>query len=148
MHRYSRQGKTEGQALVETAVLLPFLLLLVMGIIEFGLIFYGYVRVSNATREGARTGSLWLMNRDPGDSYVDLRATVLDAIQAEFSAALDGDIDVKPEFPPDPDPEPGDPLTVTVTYDYPLPIVSGLPIISDIIGPSFPLNRTVVMRFQ
>lgn len=149
MYRYSKRGETEGQALVETALLLLFLLLLLMGIIEFGFIFYGYVRVSNATREGARAGSLWLMNREPkpGGGYQrTLGETVREAVQAEFSAVPEGDIDVQP---PDPaDPQPGDPITVTVTYNYPMPIASGLPIVSDIIGPNFPMSRTVVMLFQ
>ncbi len=58
----NRKGQ-EGQALVETTLMLMVTLLLLMGIIQFGFLFYAYVRVSNATREGARAGSLWLMRQ-------------------------------------------------------------------------------------
>lgn len=46
----------EGQSLVEFALVLPILLLLIMGIIQFGLVLSGYVTISNAAREGARVG--------------------------------------------------------------------------------------------
>ena len=46
----------KGQSLVEFALILPLLLFLVMGIIQFGFILSGYVTVSNAAREGARVG--------------------------------------------------------------------------------------------
>lgn len=46
----------KGAALVEFALLLPLLLLLVAGSIEFGLIFYNKQVITNASREGARAG--------------------------------------------------------------------------------------------
>ncbi|WP_409226786.1 TadE/TadG family type IV pilus assembly protein [Gudongella sp. SC589] len=46
----------QGQSLVEFALILPVLLLLLMGIIQSGIIYGGYVAVSNAAREGARIG--------------------------------------------------------------------------------------------
>lgn len=51
-------GQQKGQSLVETAVILPVVLLLVMGIIDFGLIFNNYILITNASREGARKASL------------------------------------------------------------------------------------------
>jgi Flp pilus assembly protein TadG len=45
---------TRGQALLEFALILPILLLLVLGIIEFGRIWNINQRVSDITREGAR----------------------------------------------------------------------------------------------
>lgn len=46
--------KEEGQALVEFALVLPLLLLLVCGIIDFGWLFYNQLSLQNACREGAR----------------------------------------------------------------------------------------------
>jgi hypothetical protein len=46
-----------GQALVETAMILPILLLIVLGTLEFGLAFDHNLTLQYATREGARTGS-------------------------------------------------------------------------------------------
>lgn len=45
-----------GAALVEFAVLLPLLVLLTFGIIEFGIAFNDFISVRNGTREGARLG--------------------------------------------------------------------------------------------
>jgi hypothetical protein len=46
-----------GQALVELAIILPLLLLIVLGTLEFGLAFDHNLTLSYATREGARTGA-------------------------------------------------------------------------------------------
>jgi Flp pilus assembly protein TadG len=45
-----------GAALVELAIVLPFLLLLLVGLIELGLLFYNQQVLTNASREGARAG--------------------------------------------------------------------------------------------
>ena len=49
---YSR--KNRGQALVEFALVLPVLLVLTMLIIQYGIIFYTSIGVTNLSREGAR----------------------------------------------------------------------------------------------
>lgn len=153
--RTRRKSGQEGQALVETTFMILAVLLLLMGIIEFGFLYYAYVRVANAAREGARAGSLWLMHREADSGYYDpiLCDTVKEAVWSEVSAiqnitiTLDGAV-----VTCDDDnltPQAGEPITVTATYDYPLPVVSALPIIRDIIPPSpFPVSRTEVMRFQ
>lgn len=43
-----------GSALVEFTIVLPVLLFLVFGIAQFGLIFYNYIMVANATTVGSR----------------------------------------------------------------------------------------------
>ena len=48
----------EGQDLIEYALVLPLLLLLFLGIIEFGILTFDYNTVANAAREGARAGIL------------------------------------------------------------------------------------------
>ncbi|MGH7229998.1 MAG: TadE/TadG family type IV pilus assembly protein [Nitrospiraceae bacterium] len=45
-----------GAAAVEFAILLPVLMLILFGIIEFGLIMYSREVITNASREGARAG--------------------------------------------------------------------------------------------
>ena len=44
-----------GQSLVEFALILPILVLLLMGVFDFGRAIYAFNTVSNAAREGART---------------------------------------------------------------------------------------------
>lgn len=50
--------RDEGQDLVEYAIVLPLFLLLVFGVIEFGILFLQYNTITNAAREGARAGIL------------------------------------------------------------------------------------------
>ena len=45
-----------GASVVEFAVVLPLLLLLLFGIIEFGIILFDQAMLTNASREGARAG--------------------------------------------------------------------------------------------
>lgn len=51
-----RRQRSLGQGLVELALVLPVLLLIFMGIVDFGRAIYAYNSVSNAAREGARVG--------------------------------------------------------------------------------------------
>ena len=45
----------KGVAAVEFAIVLPFLVLLICGTIEFGLMFYNKQVITNASREGVRS---------------------------------------------------------------------------------------------
>lgn len=47
-----------GQTLVETAMVLPILLLLLFALVDFGRGFYTWLLVTNAAREGARVASV------------------------------------------------------------------------------------------
>lgn len=47
-----------GAAAVEMALVMPLLILMVMGIIDFGRIFNGEIQLSQAAREGARIAAL------------------------------------------------------------------------------------------
>jgi Flp pilus assembly protein TadG len=49
---------TKGQALVEAAIILPLLILLVMGIIQYGFIFFTYATGLNVSREAARAAAI------------------------------------------------------------------------------------------
>jgi Flp pilus assembly protein TadG len=53
-----RTRPERGQAIVELALTLPLLLLIVLGIFDFGLMFQRYEVVTNAAREGARVAVL------------------------------------------------------------------------------------------
>jgi hypothetical protein len=56
--------KQRGAAAVEFAVTLPFLLVLVFGMIEFGVMFYDKAVLTNASREAARAGITGLADPD------------------------------------------------------------------------------------
>jgi Flp pilus assembly protein TadG len=53
-----RSASEQGQAIIELALTLPLLLLVVLGVFDFGLMFQRYEVVTNAAREGARLGVL------------------------------------------------------------------------------------------
>jgi len=54
----------EGQNLVEFALLLPILMYILMGIMQFGLIFAVYLTLNNAVREGARWASIYVYDNN------------------------------------------------------------------------------------
>ena len=56
-HRRIGRGY-RGQSMVETALVLPIIILLLVAIIDFGLLFNNYIVLSNATREGARKAAV------------------------------------------------------------------------------------------
>ena len=58
MRWFTRGRSEDGAQLVEFALVLPLLLLVVLGIAEFGFIFQRYEVVTNAAREGARMAVL------------------------------------------------------------------------------------------
>ena len=55
MRRWLRSER--GQTMVETAMVLPILLVLVFGMIDFGRVFNAWITVTNSAREGARVGA-------------------------------------------------------------------------------------------
>lgn len=50
--------RQSGQSLVELALILPAFFLILLGILDFGRVFYDYERITNSAREGA----MWLAN--------------------------------------------------------------------------------------
>jgi Flp pilus assembly protein TadG len=51
--RIKKLDRSQGQSMIEMAVLLPLLLVLIIGAIEFGRLFFTQVVITNAAREGA-----------------------------------------------------------------------------------------------
>jgi Flp pilus assembly protein TadG len=54
----ARWGSERGAELIEMVVVLPLLMLVLFGIIDFGFMFQRYVVLTNAAMEGARVGIL------------------------------------------------------------------------------------------
>lgn len=70
-------------------VLLPLLLILV-AIIQFGFLFAAYVGVSNAAREGARSGTIYVYDREQNQALND--AARCGVILAATQQALDSGV--------------------------------------------------------
>ena len=68
MRRLGKINNQNGAALVEFAIVLPLLLILIFGIIEFGVMLYDKAMLTNATREGTRAAILFADDRpDPAN---------------------------------------------------------------------------------
>jgi Flp pilus assembly protein TadG len=73
LRRLAKNNK--GVALIEFAIVTPFLLILLLGIVEFGWIFNGYITIKGAAREGARAASniaRFAENNSEIESQVDI----------------------------------------------------------------------------
>lgn len=70
IERRAGAASEDGSQLVEFALVLPLLLLVVLGIAEFGFVFQRYEVLTNAAREGARIAVL------PGYTQPDVEARV------------------------------------------------------------------------
>ena len=109
-----------GQALVEFAFVLPVLLLLMVAIVDFGIVFYTQMTVTNAAWEGARAGATIV---DPTQGDQEITGAVQAAAYGLDLARLAIDIDPTQDEPPRNQPFPaprGEPLTVTVQYQVDL----------------------------
>jgi len=96
----------KGQSLVELAILLPVLILVLMGIMDLGRVFYAQIVITNAAREGARYGSMY-----PADE-VGIKARAIAEAQGAGIQIGPDDVQVSGTIMP------GSPLTVTVTYRF------------------------------
>lgn len=122
--------KEDGQAMVELALILPVLLLLLLGIIEFGRIFNTYLTVSHASREGARVAAL-------GQSDSQIKTVV-----AKRAMNLDSEkltVDITPEYSVR-----TRGTAVQVEVDYSLPLIVPLP--SSLLSNPFPVSARTIMR--
>ncbi len=70
----------KGASLVEASILLPMLILLVVGLSEIGFLVIDYLTVTNAAREGARTGAAAADYVDPL-SGIDADDLILESVE-------------------------------------------------------------------
>jgi Flp pilus assembly protein TadG len=87
-HRLPRSKR--GQALVETALVLPILMLLVMGSADLGRVFYYAIAVTNASREAARQGTYYdpISSSNSYDTYAQVLAAAQHEVPADVTLSL------------------------------------------------------------
>lgn len=66
------RSRARGQSLVEFALVLLPLFFILLGIIQFGFVFNAYVTLTNATREGARIGTVYIYDGSLSKAQNDL----------------------------------------------------------------------------
>ena len=105
--------RERGASLVEVALTLPILLMLVMGIVDFGRAFATRIAIQDASQEGALVA---------GFAPAETARIVNQTVEAGASVPVaSGDVSISCEFGPDR-------ITVTVVHDLALitPFVQGL----------------------
>jgi Flp pilus assembly protein TadG len=108
MRSLSILRKQDGQAMVELAFVLPILIMVMLGIVQFGIVFNNYVTLTDAARAGARRAAV--SRQDPNrDSAV---------ITAVKNSASDLDLSKLSVPPPVSTWDPGSDVTVTASYPY------------------------------
>jgi Flp pilus assembly protein TadG len=113
-----RRERQRGAAAVEFALLLPLLMTLVMGAMDWGWFFFVHQRVVNAAREGARAGTL--LPPAPPEGQVDLAvAEAQDAAEDYLERAQLDRKGVTAEF------EAGAAPAIKVTIAYPFSALTG-----------------------
>jgi len=122
----------QGQALVELALVLPLLIILIMGTMEFGRIFHSYLLITNASREGARAG---VVNK----TDAEIKTKVKDA--AATLGLTDDQITITPAQSYR---TRGVPLTVKV--DYTVSLIT--PVLDAFVPNPFPLTASTTMRVE
>ncbi|MGH7499556.1 MAG: TadE/TadG family type IV pilus assembly protein [Gemmatimonadales bacterium] len=132
-----RLGGRRGQSLVEFALVVPLLLLMLAGIIEFGRAWNMSQVVTDAARQGARTAAV--LNPDPSATVDSVRAVVDAALQSgNVDPTANGVSVVVDNF------QAGSNTPVTVTVSVPYQFMIFGPVMA-LAGQSFN-NGTITLR--
>ncbi len=125
-----RLGNERGATAVEFALIVPLLIMLVLGIAEFGRAFQVQGTLSAAAREGVRTMAL---RNDP----VAARAAVQNAATSLTPAVTSGQITITPTACP---------VIATGSTNVRLTVRYPMPFLTDFFGAGVTLTGTGVMR--
>jgi Flp pilus assembly protein TadG len=122
----------KGQALVEVALILPILLLLLIGMFDFGRTLYSYAHLHMAAQETVRLGGLGKMDShmdsfarsyihigDPSMLSVQITPTEINRRSGEY---------------------------VTVTLEYPVNLIT--PFIDDLLSSPFTISTNSTIRVE
>jgi Flp pilus assembly protein TadG len=141
--RLRKLSDERGSQIIEASLVLPLLLLMVLGILDFGMLFWRFESVTNAAREGARVAIL------PGYSSTDVTNRVQ---QYLTNAGLTATPTISVVAPAGVDVGGGTCITMTgatVSYPHDFFLVGGL------VGyfgsgalTSTQLNATAMMRYE
>jgi len=131
----------EGVAAIEFAIVLPLLILLVFGIIEFSVLLYDKAMITNASREGARAGIVFNVPDRISDGEI---INVVNNYCQNYLINFDGTSAVSTNITRTGD-SAGDPLIVTVSYRYDFLV---LPNFISSLTDGITLEANTVMRME
>jgi Flp pilus assembly protein TadG len=132
---YKKENNEQGQGLVELALVLPILLVLLFGIVEFGRVVGAGIVVSQSARDAARLGTVGATDTEIENRIKTKTAASLYDPSAPdkltiniYRTEMDGNKDIE----------------INIGYKVQL----YMPFIPDIIGNSFIVNGKSVMRME
>jgi Flp pilus assembly protein TadG len=132
--------KQTGASAVEFAIVLPILVLLVFGIIEFSVALYDKAMITNASREGARAGIVFRVPPVTDDEIANVVTTYLGNNLITFGGpAIPNTIVTRNGS------NPGDELKVAVIYPYTFLLV---PSFVTTLSGSINMTAETVMRME
>lgn len=115
------KGHEGGMSSVEFAIVLPLLLVILFGIIEFSVAMFNQAVITNAAREGARAGIVYAGDDDDRPTEAQIRAVVNNYIGSHLislgGASIEDDT-VPPADISGAQGTAGQPLTVTQSFQY------------------------------
>ncbi|NJC87348.1 MAG: pilus assembly protein [Desulfuromonas sp.] len=141
---FKKNNHQKGAAVVEFAIVLPLLLLLIFGIIEFSILLFDKALLTNASREGARVGIVFAAPRVP-DATIQ---AVVNSYCANNLISFGNDT-LPPATISRSGNNAGDTLTVTVNYNFHFLVFSNLiRLFGGTYGDGVPLRAVTVMRLE
>jgi Flp pilus assembly protein TadG len=107
MNAAPRMREERGQTMAEFAIVLPVLVVLLFGVIQFGILFNNYVTLTDAVRAGARTAAVSRNDANPtGAATTAVRNSASDLNQSNLNVTVNSAWAA------------GTDVTVTATYPY------------------------------
>ncbi len=89
--RCIRRSSRTGTTIVEAAFVLPLLLLLLLGAIEYGWLFFNVQQITNAARQGARVAAL------PDVTAAQAQAVIMELLQRNGLDSHSPTVEVGPD---------------------------------------------------
>ena len=111
MKNFAKLNNQAGVAAVELAIILPLIVMILFGAIEFGLLFYNKAVITNATRVAARAGTSGVVDTEMRNiigSYCNANL-----INLGGNNSLDTATDIQIDGP-----DGDNDITVTIDYGY------------------------------
>ena len=137
--------KEHGQAMVEFALVLPILLLLIGGIIDFGWIFFNQISANNASREAARFVAVHYTEAPISKNIINAKTAAEDKIEENVLSSFEMDANSvtvssdKPLNPAD-----ADYITVSLKGN----VIVLTPILQSILSDKYEIKADTTMRVE
>jgi hypothetical protein len=155
--RRSKRAPRRGQALVEFGLVLPLLLLIIFGIIQFGLLFWTQITLTQIARDAGRwaatqAGCADGTGADQADVTGEAKRIADESWLFAYGGPTDPNLTVTATWDPSPPPDPCPPadnqsvVWVRIGMNHTVPTF--LPLLADTCSPSCQRTLTTSVQFR